>query len=62
MRLLVILTALALTGCASDAPIFRPHASHYRSYDPCIKCGERFQQIPNFENEAQIRWARGERW
>ena len=62
MRFIVLAVVLAVTGCASDVPLFRPYANQYRPYDPCIKCGERWQQIPNFENEAQIRWARGERW
>lgn len=58
MRALVLLLALALGGCGS----FHPYSAHYRSYDPCTKCGETFQQIPNWVNEAQIRHARGERW
>lgn len=58
MRFVILAILLALTGCGT----YRPYANQYRSYDPCIKCGERFQQIPNFENEALIRRARGEMW
>jgi hypothetical protein len=61
MRVLVLALVLALSGCANSG-LFRPYANQYRSYDPCIKCGERFQQIPNFENEAIIRRNRGEIW
>jgi hypothetical protein len=58
MRFFILAIVLALTGCGS----IRPYANQYRSYDPCIKCGERFYQIPNFENEALIRARRGEVW
>jgi len=48
----------SLAGCAET----RPYASQYRVGDPCIKCGETFQQIPNFEYEAIVRKNRGEVW
>ena len=59
---LTILAVLAVTlsGCASTQ--FKTQHYGYRPGDPCIKCGEKFQRIPNFENEATIRWSRGERW
>lgn len=34
----------------------------YKHYDPCIRCGEKWTQLPNWENEAIIRRARGEQW
>ena len=52
--------AVVLSGCGTTQ--IKTYHQGYRSYDPCIKCGEKFQRIPNFENEASIRWNRGERW
>ena len=51
---LTILAVLAVTlsGCASTQ--FKTQHYGYRPGDPCIKRGEKFQRIPNFENEATI--------
>jgi hypothetical protein len=55
--LAVVLTLLA--GCSS---IPRPLCPGTRSYDPQVCRGEKFQRIPNFENEAIVRRQRGEMW
>jgi hypothetical protein len=34
----------------------------YKDYDPCIRCGEKWDQFPNEPFEAQRRRARGEQW
>jgi len=54
----VICSLFFLFGCAE----YRPYASQYRAGDPCIKCGEKFQQLPNWEYEAIVRKNRGEEW
>jgi hypothetical protein len=56
--LLFIIVVVMLGGCAP----FQPYPNQYRAGDPCIKCGERFEQIPNFEYEAIVRKQRGETW
>lgn len=63
MSRLVLLVAVALSGCASVDPmqIKKLHYG-YKPYDPCIRCGEKFQQLPNWRNEAIIRRERGEEW
>lgn len=53
--------AFLLTGCAFISTTV-PLCPGTRHYDPQICKGEYFQQIPNFENEALIRRARGELW
>lgn len=59
--LFLILVAILLTGCASfERELFLRQG--YRSYDPCKPCGESFQQLPNFENEAQILRSKGVYW
>lgn len=56
MRALVILAVVALTGCASvDTMSIKKYQMGYRQYDPCIRCGEKFTQLPNWTNEAIIR-------
>lgn len=57
MKYLIVL-ALLLSGCSS----YRPLCPGTRYYDPQICRGEKWQQLPNFENEALIRHQRGERW
>ena len=59
MRALVILAVLALTGCSSvDTMSIKKYYYGDKQYDPCRRCGERFTQLPNWENEAIIRNAR----
>lgn len=65
MRSLLILSAVLLSGCASldiDTMAIKKAAYGYKHYDPCIRCGEKWTQLPNWENEAIIRRARGEQW
>ena len=57
MRLLLLASLLVLTGCS-----VYPLCPGTRSYDPQVCRGEKFQRIPNFENEAIIRRQRGEYW
>jgi hypothetical protein len=59
MRSLLILAVIALTGCTSiDTLSVKKYYLGYRQYDPCIRCGEKFTQLPNWEHEAIIRTAR----
>jgi hypothetical protein len=53
----VLVLAILVTGCASGA-----RCPGLKTHDPQLCLGEQFQQIPNFENEALIRAARGEVW
>lgn len=54
---------LVLTGCSSLDPMaVKKHYYGYKSYDPCIRCGETWQQLPNWQHEAIIRRNRGEQW
>jgi hypothetical protein len=63
MKTLVLALLLALTGCANVSYYDIKKASMgYKPYDPCIKCGEKWQQLPNWTNEAVIRRNRGEQW
>lgn len=64
-----IALAVILTGCGtpSGAPIRidwlgKNYAADYKSYDPCIKCGEGWGMPIQQDFDAQIRYARGERW
>lgn len=58
MSIVFYFVVLMIGGCAE----YRPYANQYRPGDPCIKCGERFEQIPNFEYSAVKRKERGEVW
>lgn len=60
MRKLIILAiCLVISGCSTiDTISIKKWSMGYRSYDPCIRCGEKWQQLPNWENEAIIRNAR----
>ena len=58
MSIIFYFVVLMIGGCAE----YRPYANQYRPGDPCIKCGERFEQIPNFEYSAVKRKERGEVW
>lgn len=63
MRLALLALILAVQGCASvDTLQVKKAYFGYKSYDPCIRCGEKFQQLPNWQNEAIIRRQRGEEW
>jgi len=58
--------ALAVTlvsGCASMDPMaVKKFYYGYKHYDPCLRCGEQWTQLPNWEHEAIIRRNRGEQW
>jgi len=58
--ILVLVTAALLSGC-SAVMLVDPRAG-YKPYDPCIRCGEKWDQFPNERYEAQKRRARGEVW
>jgi hypothetical protein len=59
MRIAILAVVLVLSGCAAPYTTLCPGT---RYYDPQICKGDKWQQIPNFENEAIIRHKRGERW
>lgn len=58
--ILAIGLVLLVSGCASSG--WKPLCPGTRTYDPQTCRGERFQTLPNFENEALIRRSRGEIW
>ena len=60
--ILIVLASVALTGCANTEWLTHSQHRDYKSYDPCIKCGEKWTQLPNEPFEAQKRYDRGERW
>lgn len=63
MRVVLILATILLSGCAHFDLMGKRYHADYKSYDPCIKCGEPgWQQQSRPINDAQIRYARGERW
>ncbi len=62
MRPILIIAVLLLTGCANTEWLGKTARSGYEPYDPCFKCGEKWEQIPAQRFDAQIRYARGERW
>jgi hypothetical protein len=64
MRFLAVLALVLVTGCSGmpDAYTYKKQALGYKSYDPCIRCGEKWTQLPNWENEAVLRRSRGETW
>lgn len=63
MRLFLITLAVLVTGCGTVDPYQLKKASMgYKPYDPCIRCGDTWQQLPNQRYEAQIRRQRGEQW
>jgi hypothetical protein len=64
MKLIAILVVAMLSGCATQAQLYqiKKASMGYKPYDPCIRCGETWQQLPNQKYEAQIRRARGEQW
>jgi hypothetical protein len=60
---LLIFLAIALTGCANSGWLTtNSNKKGYKNYDPCIRCGEKWDQIPNRVGEAQLRRAEGETW
>jgi hypothetical protein len=62
MRPLLIIAVLLISGCANTEWLGKTTRSGYMDYDPCFKCGEKWEQIPPQRFDAQIRYARGERW
>ena len=66
MRSLTILVILGLQGCSSVNTMLDklppPICPGHRYYDPQTCRGEKFQRLPNFENEAQERRKRREYW
>ena len=56
MRYLIIAAVVLLTGCTSvDYYSLKKASMGYKPYDPCIRCGETWSHLPNFEHEAQRR-------
>lgn len=66
MRIILILSVILFQGCSTvDAYLDKlspPICPGHRYYDPQTCRGEKFQRLPNFENEAQERRKRGEYW
>jgi uncharacterized protein YcfL len=78
MRVIIVLASLLLVaGCSSTGSVRHTDSTGrqqdivvtakkfyygYRPQDPCIRCGEKWQQLPNWDNEAIVRRSRGEQW
>ncbi len=62
MRTFLAITILFLTGCASDMTAWNKTKLGYRPEDPCIRCGEKWDQIPPQEFDAQVKRANGVQW
>ena len=60
MRIALLAILLALTGCSTLE--YRPLCPGTRAYDPQICRGEKWQQLPNWDNEAIILRQRGVQW
>jgi hypothetical protein len=61
--LLLAVLATQLTGCGTVSYYdVKKAAMGYKPHDPCIRCGEKWQQLPNWQHEAVIRRNRGEQW
>ena len=58
---LAIITVILLTGCANLIQWDQTKIG-YRPEDPCIRCGEKWDQIPPQEFDAQIKRANGVQW
>jgi len=52
--LLIVAASLAVTACSSlpETVTGANTATGYRHYDPCIRCGESWQRLPNREFNA----------
>ena len=53
MRQITLIATLLLTGCSSTGWLFTNDRAGYTSYDPCIRCGEKWVQLPNERFQAQ---------
>lgn len=52
-----------IAGCANTEWLDKNSIKRgYKDYDPCIRCGEKWDQIPNQVGEALRRRERGEQW
>lgn len=59
----VLLMVSVLSGCSSLEWLSVNTCDYgYRPEDPKIRCGEKWDQLPNQPFEAQARRARGEQW
>jgi hypothetical protein len=62
-QLLVIILLPVVTGCANTEWLVGNSCNYgYRPEDPKIRCGEKWDQIPNEEFAAQKKAARGIVW
>lgn len=63
MRPILLAAVILLTGCANTEWLTgnSPRVG-YKEYDPCIKCGEKWEQIPPPRHNAQILRAHGVQW
>jgi len=59
MKWLLVPLCFLTSGCSV---LLEDPRYGYKSYDPCIRCGEKWDQFPNERFEAQKRRARGEQW
>ena len=63
MRSILVILAVLMTGCSSTKDwLLYSERRGYAHDDPCVRCGEKWLQVPNERFEAQKRYARGERW
>lgn len=63
MRPILLVAVILLTGCANTEWLLGNSPRYgYKDYDPCIKCGEKWEQIPPPAHNAQILRNQGVQW
>ena len=63
MRPILLVAVILLTGCANTEWLLGNSPRYgYKEYDPCIKCGEKWEQIPPPVHNAQKLRAQGVQW
>lgn len=63
MRPILLVAVILLTGCANTEWLLGNSPRYgYKDYDPCIKCGEKWEQIPPPVHNAQKLRAQGVQW
>lgn len=72
MKAIIFIAVVMLSGCATNSAsntnettMLAVKKFYYgnKQYDPCIRCGEKWQQLPNWDNEAiKRRYQLGQDW
>lgn len=63
MRPILLAAVILLSGCANTEWLLGNNPRYgYKDYDPCIRCGEKWEQIPAPVHNAQHLRANGVQW